>query len=430
MTRARPGSGTRPMNLSTSVHTADAQDIAGVRFLTSLRSTSMAEEDEIHRNKRPGKTYISKRINTKNPLTGEVRALRIASKVLDGEAWAYAKELDEVVLRQTPKRRKEIIVKFLEDDRKIRYVTFQSFDGVTGNAHQTYFTFRSDEIDKVWEFLDVIRTYEFESPDRINVTDEELRRVALSRRQAHALVVDNEKLFAEILRSALTQEDVVALGYRKEQVRRFDALLNDKAIFEEARQAQAKRGDEAVWQAFFEANAWIFGYGLSHLYLSSFDDGKLERAVRGHDVLHSGKVSDGLLRTRGLISTLCFAEIKTHRTPLLEEEYRTGCWAPSRELVGAVAQVQTTVAAAIDSLGPRMRPKDGQGAPLGFEIFNFRPKAFIVVGNLKQLVTENGVHEDKLRSFEQFRNGIQGIEILTFDELFERSKFIVDTESK
>lgn len=387
----------------------------------------MVEEDEIHRNKRPDKTYISKRINTMDPLTGEVRALRIASKVLDGEAWAYVKEMGEMVVRQTPKRRKEIVAKFLEDDRRVRVLTLQSFDGVTGNAHKTHFTFGADEAKKIWELLDVIRTHEFKSSERLNVADEELRRLALSRRQAQALVADNEELFAEIVRSALTQEDVVALGFRKKQVRRFDALLNDEAAFDNAKQAQTRRGAEPVWQAFFEANAWIFGYGLSHLYLSGFDGGKLERAVRGHDVLHSGKVSDGLLRTRGLISTLCFAEIKTHRTPLLEEEFRKGCWAPSRELVGAIAQVQGTVSAAIECLGVRMRPKDDKGAPLDYEVFNIRPKAFIVIGHLNQLATANGVHEDKLRSFEQFRNGIQGIEILTFDELFERSRFIVDS---
>jgi hypothetical protein len=387
----------------------------------------MAEEDEIHRNKRTDKTYISRRIDVKHPLTGEVRALRIASKVFDGEAWAYAKEKGEVVLRQTPKRRKEIVAKFMEDHRGVHLLTLQSFDGVTGNSHKTYFTFRPDEVEKIWEFLRVIKHYQFDGPDRVNVTDEELRRVVLSRRQVQTLVTDNEAVFAEVVRSALTKEDVVALGYRKGQVRRFEALLNDDEVFAEAERTQTKRGAEPVWQSFFESNAWIFGYGLSQLYLSGFDGGKLERAVRGHDILHSGKVSDGLLRTRGVISTLCFAEIKTHRTALLEEEYRKGCWAPSRELVGAIAQVQGTTAAAMESFGPRMRPKNDQGAPLAYEVFNIRPKAFIVIGHLSQLVEKNGVHEDKLRSFEQFRNGIQGIEILTFDELYERSRFIVNS---
>ena len=33
---------------------------------------------------------------------------------------------------------------------------------------------------------------------------------------------------------------------------------------------------------------------------------------------------------------------------------------------------------------------------------------------------------DKLRSFELYRNSISGIDIVTFDELYERSKFIVE----
>lgn len=46
---------------------------------------------------------------------------------------------------------------------------------------------------------------------------------------------------------------------------------------------------------------------------------------------------------------------------------------------------------------------------------------------LPLLVAEHGVHEDKYRSFEQFRSSFEGIEIFTFDELYERSRFIATT---
>lgn len=389
----------------------------------------MAEEDEIHRNKRTDKTYISRRLGEKNPLTGEVRPLRIASKVLDDGSYAYAKEKGEVVLRHTPKRRKEIVAKFLEDDRHVHLLTLQSFDGNTGNAHKTHFTFLAHEVPKIWEFLSVIENYQFDGDEKVNITDEELRRLVISQHQAKVLVRDNEDVFTEVLRSSLTKEDVVTLGYRKRQIQRFEALLSDEEVFSLAQESQGKKGAEPVWQAFFEANTWIFGYGLSYLYVSSFDNGKLERVVRGHDVQHTGKVVDGLMRSRGVISALCFVEIKTHKTPLLDKEYRSGCWSPSSELVGAIAQVQTAVNAALESLGRRFQPKDASGAPLPYEIFNVRPKAFIVIGHLSQLLAEHGVHEDKYRSFEQFRNSIQGIEILTFDELYERSRFIVTTSA-
>jgi len=133
------------------------------------------------------------------------------------------------------------------------------------------------------------------------------------------------------------------------------------------------------------------------------------------------------MKTRGIINSLCFVEIKTHQTKLLDSSaYRTGCWAPSKELAGAVAQVQGTVAVAMQGLYGTPRSTDKDGTPTGEEVFNFRPRAFVVAGSLGEFVTEHGVNNDQLRSFEIYRNSISGIDILTFDELYERSKFIVD----
>lgn len=47
------------------------------------------------------------------------------------------------------------------------------------------------------------------------------------------------------------------------------------------------------------------------------------------------------MKTRGLINSFCFGEIKTHKKDLLKqvsEPYREECWAISDELAGAIAQ--------------------------------------------------------------------------------------------
>ena len=175
------------------------------------------------------------------------------------------------------------------------------------------------------------------------ITDEALRHLVLSNTQAQTIFQDNQELFAEVIRSAITKDDVIAVGYRKRQLQTFKRLLEDPDFFDEVKlRKQCK--DEAVWQKFFEKNPWIFGYGLTYLYLSSLDDKKLEQSVQGFTVAQHGKRVDALLRTRGAISSLCFAEIKTHKTPLLQKSvYRGGCWAPSEDLAGGVAQVQGTV---------------------------------------------------------------------------------------
>ena len=139
-----------------------------------------------------------------------------------------------------------------------------------------------------------------------------------------------------------------------------------------------------------------------------------------------GKRVDALMKTRGIISNLCFVEIKTHETQLLESTpYRSGCFAPSKELAGAISQVQGTVASAIDSLFNKISIDDKFGNPTGEEIYNYQSKAYLVIGNMSEFITEKGVNKDKLRSFELFRKNISSPEIITFDELYERARFIV-----
>ncbi|MDP3811626.1 MAG: DUF4263 domain-containing protein [Hydrogenophaga sp.] len=379
------------------------------------------DEEEIFRNKRDDKTYISRAF----PTVGGM--LRIASKVFDVDGLHHAVVKKEVVLRTTPKRRTEIIAKFFEDDRALQVVTIQAFNGETGKPHRTHFSFIGSQIPKLLTFFHDIATMELNGSGKVNISDAELRRLSLSKEQATSLVQDNQDVFVDVLQTEVTKEDVVALGYRKHQLRTFENLLNDADYFQQVKEKKGARGDEALWQMFFEKNQWVFGYGLSYFFVTGFEGRKLEQVVQGHDLLNRGKRADGVLKKRGIINALCFAEIKKHTTPLLgPDSYRPGCWAPSSELAGAVAQVQTTVAAAMRTLYGLVSPKDAVGNPTGEEVFNFKPKAFIVVGSLGEFLGEHGVNTDKMRSFELYRNNLAGIDILTFDELYERTKFIVD----
>lgn len=147
--------------------------------------------------------------------------------------------------------------------------------------------------------------------------------------------------------------------------------------------------------------------------------------MAGYSVAQAGKRTDALLRTRGVLSNLCFVELKRHSTPLLEATpYRPACWAPSRELAGAVSQVQGTVAQAAQELR-KLTGRDDHGEPTGEEAFNYKPRSFVVVGSLEQFVSEHGINEERHRSFELFRGNTASPEIITFDELYERARFIV-----
>ncbi|MCF7965498.1 MAG: DUF4263 domain-containing protein [Methylobacter tundripaludum] len=379
--------------------------------------------DDDYQNPLPGKTYISPSLQA---FGDKDRRVRIASKILPSEdGYEYARERDEIVLRKKPDAKTYITAKFLEDTRQNFVLTVQKFVSETGQPYGSGFSFVGEEIGRFCEFLTNIQSVDFKTRAKVNISDEELRKIALTTHQAKAFLTENQDLFAEVLKSEVTTEDLIAVGFRKKQLSVYKNLLNDQSYFDDLKQKK-NCSNEALWQKYFEKNPWVFGYGLGYIFLSSLDDKKLEQVVQGHSVDSHGKRVDALMKTKGIISNLCFIEIKTHATELLESKpYRSGCWAPSKELAGAIAQVQGTVASAIENLSSKINPSDSDGNPTGEEIFNYQPKSYLVIGSMGEFVSEHGVNKDKLRSFELLRKNTSNPEIITFDELYERAKFIV-----
>jgi hypothetical protein len=389
----------------------------------------MSDDYGYHVTKWPHKTYISKSIGTKShtDMGPEERRIRIASKVMDSnETHEFARERGELVIRVTQGGRQEIIAKFYEDTRGVYVLTLQRFTTDTGIPHRTHFSFVGSEIDRLLDFVANLRLVKFPSDERVNVTDRELKRMLLSPSQVRDLISQNQELVIQLARSEVTVSDIVAVRYRREQLATFERLLNDPAHFEQQKQ-RTGHSAERMWQTFFESNRWVFGYGLTYVYLTSLDQKKLEQAVVGHDPTGKGKRADALMKTRGAIEALCFVEIKSHNTPLLcDGAYRPGAWAPSQDVSGGVTQVQVTVENAIRRLREKIEPADDGGDPTGEELFSYQPKSFLVVGSLNQMRSEHGINIEKYRSFELYRRCITRPEIITFDELLNRAKFIVE----
>ena len=204
-------------------------------------------------------------------------------------------------------------------------------------------------------------------------------------------------------------------------------LLDDSDFFLTYQEETGGAGKEAVWQRFFEANQWIFGYGLNYVIGEGVQPEKLEQVVAGYSIAGGGKRADALLHTRGVLRSLCYVEIKTHGTPLLHAtEYRVDVWQPSRALTGAVAQSQKTVQLAVEHLTTTLDLPVGAGEHGGGRFFNYNPRAVVVCGNLQEFVEEAGVNLEKFSSFELYRRSITSPDIITFDELYDRASAIVE----
>lgn len=391
-------------------------------------------EYEYFTGKTPDKIYVSKRIENKEitivdgVITEKIVPIRYASKVIDSEnLYEYVKEKGEIKLRVTAEGRQEITAKFLEDNLGIFILQIQKFTTETGAPHKTYFSFKGKEIKILFDFIKSISELEIENQNGFKINDSELNKLILNKKQVYKIYQDNIELFKEILEETLTKEDVINLVYRKEQLVYFENLLIDEGFFNEEKTKQQITSDESLWQKFFENNTWIFGFGLQYIINIPLQNKKLEQVVKGYDVINRGKRTDALMKSKGIISSLCFAEIKTHKTKLLASAYRPSVFPPSNELSGGISQLHKTIQSSLENLQNKILPTDEFGNPTGEEIFIYRPKSFLLVGTLSEFTTEHGVNNEKYSSFELFRRSINDIEVITFDELLERAKFILNS---
>lgn len=262
------------------------------------------------------------------------------------------------------------------------------------------------QLAKMKEFLSII--------SNLNLSDATKARISLDNVNIGALgaLLGSSKgadLIRELAETPELHHDIYAVAAKRKALAEFEERMG-------------KGAPEKDWQAFFEANQWIFGHGLNYVSLDKATKTLMARTT-GNEFDRSGKTTDGLLRTRAEISQFVFVEIKTDATELLRrgEAYRPGCWGVSTEVSNAVTQVQkTTFEFARDRF--RVILKDSDGNDTGATAYSVEPRSFLILGNAGQL----SGNDDKIACFELYRRNVRAPEILTFDELLHRARFIVN----
>lgn len=375
----------------------------------------------------PRYTYYSRRIST--IFDRPVSPRRFLHRVIEGKGGVVAvKEGKEVVLREAEAARYQLKATLYEDDHQITNLTFQKWNNRGGPNKEIAFSLRGREIDELLHFIRSSETMIFVDEQGGRVSDRTLVQSTFDRRQIARVLVEDPTLLNAVLENDIEAQDIVGLARRRRELAHFRQMLDD-ADFRQA-EAEKHKGLEAAWQAFFERNTWIFGYGLSYIAMSELDGRALRNKVAGYNISGRGKEVDGLMKTVAAINSLCFVEIKTSDTELVKY-YRPGVFAPSVELAGAVSQIQVTVQRALEDLTELYQPTHLEsGDPTGETLFQFQPRSFLVVGNLGEFQTPEGTNKDKFRSFELFRRSLRWPEVLTFDELYARARFIVDASAE
>lgn len=188
-------------------------------------------------------------------------------------------------------------------------------------------------------------------------------------------------------------------------------------ILEQFHQMLTQENKESTWQDFFEDNKWIFGYGLNYQILRQTIN---QPVYGGQKVTGSGAHrGDFLVATSAGSKFTVLVEIKTPQAFLVRQKYRNDTYLPGVDVVGGVTQLRAN-ASLWENEGSRTSANRDLLEADG--IHTLQPKKILVVGNTKQISNE----KSKRDSFELFRRNQVDVEILTFDELYERAKFIVD----
>ncbi len=244
----------------------------------------------------------------------------------------------------------------------------------------------------------------------------EIIKVEPKRRQViESLLAEN---FGEEVWNELAEKKpdlATKLALARIQTDRATALAEFKQSLDE------NRADEKYWQSFFVKHDWIFGYGLNYQFLHLLAD---RPDYGGGDFTGRGSSEGDMLMGTGASERFTvLVEIKTPASLLCTHHngsivrHRNGVGLLGRELLGGVSQLQVNARRWTASA---QRPENMLKLnTLG--VHTVEPKGILVIGNTKELSADL----EAMSTFESFRRNIHNPRVLTYDELYERARFIV-----
>lgn len=168
-----------------------------------------------------------------------------------------------------------------------------------------------------------------------------------------------------------------------------------------------ENSDEGFWQGKLEEYPFV----LSQLFAVPIVIFESEAYVGGKRVDNTeGNLADFLVENE-VTRDAALIEIKTPTTDLFGSEYRSGTYNASRELSGATQQVLTQRQTLMEEY-----PQLGGDPPDAFD-----PQCVVIAGQTSELDDEA-----KRRSFKLYRSNQSRVDVVTYDELFEKTKTLID----
>ena len=237
---------------------------------------------------------------------------------------------------------------------------------------------------------------------------------------------DGGEIVIELLRKGLiTNQDLVNTGYRKQQLEIFQSLLRKDYLSDyKAIIGKPNTKDETAWQYFFKSNEWIFGYGLDYRF-----QGILQKEFHASDTTAAGKgdvIADYLIGDKRFTT---FVELKLPTTNLFgSSQNRANCWTLSGKLIDAYSQILEQKASGQIKIETTKELLDDFNHEISQRSYDSR--TILIIGTWGEIADDPvGTKRIKEKTFELFRRDSRNVDIITYDELYERASFIVNNEN-
>jgi hypothetical protein len=332
------------------------------------------------------------------------------------------------------RNRLKLTLTFIRDKNDITAVTLKRFKFYKNEGWQEQFwgphdpfTLPHFSFEKLATFLKLLSDLDLASVNERRIALVEGKGLGIdadTERKVKALLIqpDGQRIIEELVSSGIiTSRDIVNIGYRKHQLRVFERLLRETGYAAAYANENGIRTDqpEKAWQHFFKRNHWIFGFGLDYRFLGILQD---EAHLGVEDVAgRDSAVGDFLM---GASHFTVLVEVKRPDTPMFGiSKNRANSWQLSRDLIDAVSQILEQKA----SWQIKSEVNAGRNYDTSDKLIQQKtidPKCIMIFG-CNELYRDQRERDLKLRTFELFRRDSRNIEIVTYDELFERATFIV-----
>lgn len=384
-------------------------------------SVSSDDEDKYYFDlRKEGKIYVSKLFQY-SQTDAPIRDIKIVFENADNVD--FVEFQGALQIRISAKGKNQVAAIVYQDDKKINRVSLVNFkekkNGRFVASTENKFTFRGDEFERLLNFLKAIEFIDFSNTNNFQIEDHSGtsgKKAIVDRLDANLIASIKEMngperaKFLTALRGNLSNDEIdVLLGHRQALNEFKSNLLSDSC-------------SEKGWQEFFDQNQWIFGYGLDYRVMKIFDR---EMAVGHGGTANREKPIVDFLTTFTNFTAL--VEIKTPKTPIFHSgrRGRSGTYGFSAEFIDAVSQVLEQKAEWL-SYGQSSGLFNREGSKQ-LQQRTRDAKLILVIGNRNSIKNCENIREQeiKLDTFELFRRENRNIEILTFDELYERAEFIV-----